>query len=59
VLSHNVSCFNRNILLATAAFGQHFLVIELKHHHGGHARVSTAIWYPSGPSTSWYRDTYF
>jgi hypothetical protein len=54
-----MSCFNRNILLATAAFGEHFLVIELKHHHGGHARVSTAIWYPSGPSRSWYRDTYF
>ena len=35
-------------------------MIELKHHTtlmpGG---VSTAICYPSGPSTSWYRDTYF
>jgi len=38
-----MSCLNRNILLATAAFGEHFLVIELKHHHGGHARVSTAF----------------
>jgi hypothetical protein len=40
-------------------------MIELTHHHGHITTalmpegVSTAICYPSGPSTSWYRDTYF
>jgi len=55
-----MSCFNRDHLAGHSPVGEHFLMIELKHHHGAHARgVSTAICYPSGPSTSWYRDTFF
>jgi hypothetical protein len=33
---------------------EHALMVQRKRRHRGHAiGVSTAIWYPSGPSTSW------